>query len=628
MRCGGGTLAKEKNVLYFDIETHSVDLRWDMTPEEFFRLGQYAWNDDDVVLTTDINEMIEQIEKADICVAHNGINFDLSVLYGKDSIRPLELAMEKRVLDTMVMANLVYPSKYMFKMRPGVKADGSPSQRVVYDGLKPEKVKMWLSLDNLSYQLGLDGKIADLKNLAGAYALEAGLKKTDPAGFGLIPVDDPEFMEYAVQDVVALRDLTKALKYIQRKSGVSWSYLWREMKIASIDAQISRNGMQVDLDYAQSRVDQLAQERDELMTMLVETYNFPTEGKAPWASAAGKEAIIRILAEYGITEESRPDWPRTPKGALKLGGEDLIELTRGTEAESLGRALAMLKGQRSTAQLIIDSTHADGRIHPDITRFQRSGRTSVQNPGLTVISARGEGAVDKQCILASPGRKLYSQDLSNADARIVAALSGDTEYAKRFEEGVDSHELTGRIVYGDELYDSDPKFYRNQAKAQTHSWSYRGGYKTIAKSAGVSEKDAKNFVTQMNHAYPGVLSWQEAVTEEGESGRVMNEWGRVMVVDRDRSFTQSPALHGQSGTREILCDGLIRVAEEDPEYIRWVGATIHDEIIWDVPEDEIWWFESWAREMIETTFHPEGGQPIEFPTGLGEPSSNWMEATH
>ena len=100
-----------KKVLYFDIESHSVSKLWDMEPEEFFRLGQYAWNDEDVVITTSRQELIDQIESADLIIGHNIVNFDLTALYGKDSIRPLELAMEGRVLDTMVLANLVYPSR-------------------------------------------------------------------------------------------------------------------------------------------------------------------------------------------------------------------------------------------------------------------------------------------------------------------------------------------------------------------------------------------------------------------------------------------------------------------------------------------------------------------------------------
>lgn len=619
-----------KKVLYFDIETHSAAKLWDMDRYEFFRLGQYAWNDDEhITLTEDLDELVAQVEAADLVIGHNIVNFDLTAIYGKDSIRPLELAMEGRVLDTMVWANLVYPSRYLFRMRP----DEKGKQRVVRDGLKPEHAKVWLSLDNLSYQLGLPGKIGDLREMAYAAGKNAGVegskKDVTAAGFGLIPVDDPEFRTYAEQDIVAVRDLAQSLKYMMRRSGVSWGYVMREMKIVSIDAQNTRNGILVDKPEAEARVAELAQERDEIMNYLVQEFDFPTSGKSPWASAAGKEAIFRILAHFGITEESHPEWKRTASGALSLGGEVIKDLTAGTEAEKIGEALAALKGQRSLAQLTLDSLHSDGRVHPDITRFQRSGRTSVSLPALTVWTARGPNAVEKRYYLADPGEKLVAMDLSNADQRIVAAYSGDTEYVKRFEPGADGHEINARIAVGDEEYDSNPKYYRQLFKACSHGWSYGGRAKTLSKQTGIDYDTVANFVEKMDAAFPQLIDWKEQVIEEGSYGSVTNDWGRVMVVDRDRSFTQSPALYGQSGTREIVCDALIRIAEYDIEMIRWLRFQVHDELIWSIPEDELWWAVDVIQELTETTFKPKkGGQEVFFPVGKSEPSDNWFQATH
>ena len=618
-----------KKVVFFDIETHSAAKMWDMPPQEFVRLCQYAAGDGEVQLTTNLEELVEVLESADLVIGHNIVNFDLTAIYGKDSIRPLEMAMEGRVLDTMVLANLVFPSRYLFKMRP----DENGKQRTVVDGLKPEKAKMWLSLDNLTFQLGLPGKIGDLKEMAHAAGKAAGFTGTKSEvtaqGFGEIPVDDETFLEYARQDIIAVRHLAYALRGLVRRSGVTWDYIWREMKIVSIDAQNTRNGVRIDVQEAQHRVEELTQQRDEIMNYLVQEFDFPTAGKSPWASAAGKEAILKILAHYGITEESHPDWKRTAAGALSLGGEVIKELTTGTEAEPIGEALAALKGQRSLAQLTLDSTRSDGRVHPDITRFQRSGRTSISAPAVTVWTARGPGAVEKRYFLADPGEKFVAMDLSNADQRIVAAYSGDIKYAKRFEPGADGHEINARIAVGDEVYDSDPKYYRNLFKACSHGWAYGGRAKTLAAQTGIDLEITTRFGEKMDAAFPELLAWKEDVIEEGRQGSVRNDWGRVMVVDKDRAYTQSPALYGQSGTRELVCDALIRVAEYDLEMIRWLRFQIHDELIWSIPENELWWAADVIQELTETTFKPrEGGQAIHFPVGKSEPSDNWFQATH
>ena len=58
-------------MLFFDIETHSADKRHDMEPREFFRLGQYAWDDGPVVLTEDYDEFMAVVDAAPYVVGHN-----------------------------------------------------------------------------------------------------------------------------------------------------------------------------------------------------------------------------------------------------------------------------------------------------------------------------------------------------------------------------------------------------------------------------------------------------------------------------------------------------------------------------------------------------------------------------
>src|SRR5690606_22870319 len=155
----------------------------------------------------------------------------------------------------------------------------------------------------------------------------------------------------------------------------------------------------------------------------------------------------------------------------------------------IGKALAEVMGHRSLSQLTLDCVQPDGKVHPEISAVQRSGRKSTTNPGLTVWTSRGEGAVEKSYYIPdNEDERLVAFDYSQADARIVAAYSGDVEYAKRFEEGVDSHELTGRLIFtgetvqqedGEEFfiphYDDDPVENRKTAKNLGHAYSYRAG---------------------------------------------------------------------------------------------------------------------------------------------------------
>jgi len=590
-----------------------------MPPQKFVRLMQYAWGrKGEVVLTTDYDEMVEQVRKARLVIGHNIHSFDLSVLFGQDSTEALQMALDNRVLDTFTWASVVMPS-------PDVWQDEDGNTQYLNRGRSFQigVAMKWLGLNNLNHQLGIPLKAAHLYDLAKKHNPKGTLKRD--LDYGLIPLDDEEFLEYARQDVVAGRAL--AVKLLEKPGGVT-PYVWREQKFAAVCAQNTRNGFMVDVDEATRRVAEIARKRQEIMDTVVSKYGLPTEGAAPWATADGKAAIFAALADFGITPETREDWPQTDTGNPSLGGEALIALTEGTPAEDLGRALAELKGQRPLAQQALDYVQSDSMVHPDITYLQRSGRLSTTKPGLTTWTSRGPGAVEKEYFIARPGYKLVEFDYSNADARVVAAYSGDAAYITRFDPGVDAHELTGRLVFG-EKYDEDPKHYRQVAKMLTHAYSYGARPKTLTYQSGIDIEITTMFCRVMDETYKDVVGWQRKSAEQGESGWITNDWGRRMMVTKGRSFTQSSALLGQSGTREILVDGLLTLAGRGTQYIAMLKAQVHDAIIMEIPEKELDKTVEVIVESLSRWWKPEiGGQAVEFTLSHGEPADNWYAAGH
>ncbi|QSM04325.1 hypothetical protein I3U42_13600 [Mycobacteroides abscessus subsp. abscessus] len=591
-----------EGTLIFDIETHSAELMYSMEPEEFIRLIGYAWGDGEVVLTTSVEEIREQILKARWIIGHNIHAFDLRAVFGIKSDIPLELAQQRRVYDTWTHAALVNPAPYMFTNRHGKNALAN----------SPDKMKRWFSLDEQAHQLGVPGKTHDLKALAKEFG-----------GFGSIPVDDERYREYLIGDVIASRVVAQELL----KKGKLDDYALREQEIAARAAVISSNGLRVDVEAAKARVEELRVRREAILSELQTKYGLPTEGKSPWATTAGKEAIMAALADHGITPKSRKDWTKTSTGNLSLGGEVLTELTKGTSAEDLGKALAELKGQRSLAQLALDSTHPDGFVHPDITMLQRSGRWSTTEPGLTVWTSRGEGAVEKSYFVPdSDDEVLLELDYSNADARIVAAYSGDRKYAERFEPGADGHMINAIAAWGREVVESDPKKYRQMAKPLGHGWSYGGRPGGLVRVTGLPFTTAKKFCDGMDSTFVALVDWQNRVRDEATRGYVMNEWGRKLWVEKDRIFTQAPALKGQNGTREIVCDALLRMP---PHVLRRVKAQIHDAVLFSVPRENWEACRDYLVRLMETKFQPSvGGQRVEFPVSAGPAGANWMEASH
>ena len=187
-------------VLFVDVETHGAEKLWKMPKREFFRLGQYGWGmHSPVTLTTDYDEIMDAVRDADVVVAHNGWSFDFHVL---------DMYDRHKGFDTMVFANLAFPAPEKFLTMDGKWKVTSGS---------PTAVKSWLSLDNLAHQLGFDGKLGDLKEMARKH--NPPKTPTADLDFGLIPLDDPEFLHYAEQDIHALRDVAYGL-FQKRTPGV------------------------------------------------------------------------------------------------------------------------------------------------------------------------------------------------------------------------------------------------------------------------------------------------------------------------------------------------------------------------------------------------------------------------
>lgn len=593
-------------ILFLDSETHSVADRWKMPPREFFRLGQYAWGlTGSVITTTDYDEIVQVVRSAAGVIAHNAHAFDISVMFGTDSVEPLQMAVNSRVFDTMVYAASVFPAPETYVARSGV---------VRHNGALPDNARKWFSLDNLCFQLGLSGKEGDLKSLADFYG-----------GYGLIPVDDPDFLRYAVQDVVALQELTFALLAAKTPT----RYDWREQLNAAIDAQNSRNGFKVDIPRAQARVQELSDRKEVILADLQSKYGLPTEGKSPWATTVGKAAIMSALSDYDITPENTPQWKQTATGSISLGGDTLIDITTDTPAADLGHALAELKGQRSLANLALDCVQPDGLVHPEITALQRSARKSTTHPGLTIWTSRGEGAVEKSYFIAGENEKLIEYDFSQADARIVAAYSGDEKFKERFAPGSDAHEITGRVVFEDE-YDTDPVKYRYIAKNLGHAYAYRAAVKKLTSMSGQPVEVVQRFVDKMEEAYTKVTQWQNRVAKLGKRGFITNDWGRTIVIDPAHAYTQAPAMYGQSGTRELMVDALIRMLYYDIRIITWLKAQIHDALVFSIPEDELEWAVPKIKELMECDWAPSdgSGQRVHFSVSVGPIADNWMECGH
>lgn len=562
--------------LVFDIESHSVNEQYVGPSQNFFRVGATLTLDGaEPQLCEDYHHFGEQISAASLLIGHNILAFDLPALSRPVGFDLLALTRARKIVDTWTLATVLDPAPVSYVNTGGV---------TVFPDT-PERLKKYYALDNLAHQYGVPGKSHDLKQLAKEYG--------DPDAccqFGTIPTTNPQYRDYLAHDVLANRTVLGELLGRFTTDGKVTEYAWREMRVAAVCSQISQNGFRLDKQLTQARIDNNNAIQADRVQMLIDRYGLPTTNAAgqpaakPTATKGGKEAILRALYDYGV---DYADVPKTNKGQPSFGGEGLLGLAKKyPQATPVLEAVSSIQGLRTVYQTALDNCHVDGFCHPDIYYLQASGRLSVQSPGLTVFGKRGGRHHEREVFVGDvlPDEDedfhvLWSVDFGQIDARAVAAMSQDHNYLDQFAPGQDLHLNNAIMAFGAEAVAANPKL-RESAKAFGHGWNYGLGFEKLATLLG--RDMALAFRTLMERNYPRLVQWKREMADEAERNGVLdNGFGRKMKANRDRAWTQGPALKGQGSARDLMFEAILRM---DDQVVRMIKAGIHDELVFSAPK--------------------------------------------
>ena len=118
-------------------------------------------------------------------------------------------------------------------------------------------------------------------------------------------------------------------------------------------------------------------------------------------------------------------------------------------------------------------------------------------------------------------------------------------------------------------------------------------------------------------AFPVLCRWRDRIRRRAEqTGLVPSKWGRPLRVIPGQEYTQAPAQVGQSTTRDLLCDGLLRM---DREVLEMLVLVIHDEIVLEVPEDRVEEIAERAMKALTTFF-----ETVPITCGVSPASKSWI----
>lgn len=530
----------DSTTVVFDLETGDADDLHVTDDPDFVRLAAYSVNGAEPVTTTDIaGELIPLLERADTIIGHNIVQFDLAALRRLYSLDDEALIKAGKVHDTLILSRLA--------------AEGADLEH---------------GLNAVAERCGVDGKL--LKD--GENALKA-LKK-QYGGFDKIPVDNPEYVAYALQDVranvaVYNKMLPAALE------AVSAEYLQREHEKMHALSIVESRGVRVDLVKVEEALAEEAAVKAEIRAWLVSVVGVPDKGKAPWMTKEGKQAISDYLDSFGVAALL------TDTGEISISAKAFSQLAEQhadvPEIVELAAKMEKLLKSSTPASTVKENLHGD-KVYPSIDAGQVTGRLSTTKPGMTVFGSRNERLLkQREMILPdSAAEALIAVDLSQIDARCMAAGSGDAAYAALFAPGRDAHTEMAIRVFGDAER-------RPDAKALGHAANYGMGAKGFAVDAGIPVMEAKKQLDRLHFEFPTLEYFKKHLRNHAKAlGWVATGFGRRVAVDRAKAYTQAPAAYGQGTARDVFLEGVLNLPQEVLEMIR---IFVHDEIVLSVPRD-------------------------------------------
>ena len=437
-----------------------------------------------------------------------------------------------------------------------------------------------------------------LESLAQRHVGRKGLSFEDLCGKGahqitIDQVDIERVAQYACEDADMTLDVHLALwPRIEADAKLRFIY---ELEIASSEAlyRIERNGVLIDASKLAGQSHELGQR-----ILQLEQDAYAIAGQ-PFNLASPKQ-----LGEIFFDKLGMPVVKKTASGARSTDEEVLEKLAEDypLPAKLLEhRSLSKLKGTYTDklAQLALPRT---GRVHTHYAQAVAvTGRLSSNDPNLQNIPIRtAEGRRVREAFVAPAGSVIASADYSQIELRIMAHLSGDAALLRAFQEGHDVHRATAAEVFGLEL-DAVSSEQRRYAKVINFGLIYGMSAFGLARSLGIDNTAAKNFITRYFERYPGVKTYMDSTRAQARAqGYVETVFGRrlqmagiqtakgALLAGLERAAINAP-MQGTAADLIKLAMVAVQKALDDAGKQTKVIMQVHDELVFEVPEAEIEW---------------------------------------
>ena len=509
-------------------------------------------------------------------------------------------------------------------------------KKTVFDAKRAEVALAWheAELSGVDFDINLAAYLIDpsesndnLAAVAGRYGLNFVYEDEAFYGKGAkqkIP-EAEKLADHLGRKAASLLALSERLSEALEKNEQTDLFTTVEMPLEHILAEMEYQGVAV----SEERLRKMGKELDQSLAALEKEIH----------ELAGRSFNInspKQLGEILFEELELPVIKKTKTGYSTSA--DVLE-----KLQSEHKIIDKILDYRQLGKL--NSTYIEGLtkiIHPKTgkihTRFNQTltqtGRLSSTDPNLQNIPIRlEEGRKIRQAFVASQdGWKLLSADYSQIELRVLAHIAEDEGLIEAFNNEMDVHTKTAMDVFDVEA-DEVTSLMRRQAKAVNFGIVYGISDYGLSQSLNINRKEAQAFIDRYLESYPGVKAYMDDIVRQAKhDGYVTTLLHRRRYLPEissrnfnRRSFAERTAMNTpiQGSAADIIKMAMIEMARalEEKDLKSKMLLQVHDELIFEVPEDELDDMKKLVASVMENAL--ELKVPLKVDVSEGD---SWYEA--
>jgi len=410
-----------------------------------------------------------------------------------------------------------------------------------------------------------------------------------------------------------------------------------ERPLVPVIAAMERQGVRVD----RLLLDRLGQEFAHQMTQL-ERAIYKLAGRE-FNVGSPKQLGEILFDELGISMSNEADGskaklPKKTKTGAYVTDVDVLE-TLAAQGHELPARVLEWRGLAKLKSTYVDNLIAavspkTSRVHTSYSLAGTStGRLSSSGPNLQNIPIRTEnGRKIRQAFVTDAGFRLVSLDYSQIELRLLAHMADVPALREAFRKGMDIHTSTASTMFGIPA-DQIDGMLRRKAKAINFGIIYGISAFGLAHQLGIAQGEAATYIKKYFETYPGIQDYMERCKEFARChGYVQTLWGRkcytLGIRDNNpiaRQFAERQAINAplQGSNADIIKRAMVHI----PPLLEGLGSKahmllqVHDELIFEVPEEEINTTVAALKKLMENILTLK--VPLVVGVGTG---NNWDEA--